>query len=113
MADTTLQAESAPTNTDAQLAAYAAYRYAKASWDVAMYSPDAYFDDLPDEIDSALCGAHHRALVAYLTTPATTVLDLARKLRTFREEEVHKLLAGADLIVDAIVADAERLMQHR
>lgn len=105
MADTTLQAESACENTELEIL-YAAWRHAKASWEVAQYAPENVGNDLPDEIDRSFCEMTCDALNAFLLHPAKDSSELLRKLRVFRDEEIYAGWYKAPLIVEQLVQDA-------
>jgi Xaa-Pro aminopeptidase len=111
MADTTLQADSACANPDIPSLdeLYAAWRRAKAEWDLATYSEKYPHNSIPDEADTTLCCATADALNRYLLAPAPDIKELARKLRTFKDEEIYDNWVKAAEIVAQIVKDAHRL----
>lgn len=113
MAVVTLSAESATANPDDDFRArYAAYRHAKAAWDLALYAPEMLNDDVPDEINNPLSDAHTAALNQFLLTPAHSIAALARKLSVFRDEEIHQCWFMASEIVASLTEDAHRLVQR-
>jgi hypothetical protein len=106
MATDTLQTESESATESERL--YAAWRYAKAIWDTKSYAPGIYPDDLPQDIDSALCDETAEALNRYLLHPAEDLRALACKLRVYRDEELYNnWYRGAD-IASVLVEDARR-----
>lgn len=109
MAVISLQAESANAKPNEFDRLYAAWRYAKATWDAQSYSPENYADGLPDEQDGELCGVTCDALNAFLLHPAETSRELAIKLRVFRDEEIEDGWTRASEIVASIAADAHRI----
>ena len=76
-----------PANVSESERLYAAWRIARAKWELARYDPANLGRDLCEEEDGRHCDADHGALIAYLLHPADDLRELARKLRTFREED--------------------------
>lgn len=118
MAIKTVQAESVCENAAEEMTvadefseAYSAWRYAKAAWDLALYAPGMENKDLPKEEDSRLCENHSAALYDFFHTPAPHLYGLLRKLRAYREEEVHGLYI-ADKAMSEIVEDAARISRE-
>ena len=72
---------------------YAAWRVARARWELARWDRPDLEDDLACSIDEPLCAADHRALMAYLLHPVDSPAELARKLRTMSEEDAEGLTA--------------------
>ncbi len=77
---------------------YAAWRAARARWDLAQYDRPDPNEDLPDEVAAAHCTAEHSALRAYLLHPGADPFALARKLRVMETEGA----ANFDYIDEAI-----------
>ncbi len=77
---------------------YAAWRAARARWDLAQYDRPDPNEDLPDEVDAAHCAAEHRALRSYLLHHEADPFALARKLRVMETEGA----ANFDYIDEAI-----------
>ena len=90
---------------------YCAWRFARAQWQLALYSPENLGDDLPDEVDSMHCDADHNALLAYFRHPAATWRELALKLRVFQEEDGTGLTQASEIIA-AFAKDADKLMSN-
>lgn len=65
---------------------YAAWKFARARWDQAIYDPAHGGDDLPEETGGPLEDADEAALIAYLLHPAQSLNDLSQKLRVFQSE---------------------------
>jgi hypothetical protein len=86
MAVVSLQAESARANPTQVEILYRAWRYARAQWDLADHDP-ANPEGLTDDQRDAFCDVEHAALVAFLTEPASTLRDVARKMRVMRQEK--------------------------
>lgn len=110
MANSTLQAESADENTPEQAfrEAHAAWRRAKAEWELAQYAPGMWDQDLPREEDERLSSAACGALDAYLKTPSPTLGGFVWKLRAFQEEEIYNN-TNVEEVVGALIGDAVRL----
>lgn len=104
MADTTLSTEEETENR-----LYAAWRFAKAQWDSAEYSPETQPYGLSHDKSLTLCSATADALNAYLRHPASTLAALAQKLRVFRDEEIWDNWRCAEEITAALANDAQRL----
>lgn len=107
MATDTIDAESTATNPEQFDILYAAWKHAKATWDVALYAPDNVGKDLPQEVDDRLCEANCAALNAFLLHPAKDSRELLIKLRVFRDEEIAQGWWKAAEIVDQLVCDAQ------
>ncbi|QQN74825.1 hypothetical protein [Croceicoccus sp. YJ47] len=112
MANPSLQAESANANTvnDAFIEAHAAYRYAKATREEAIYAPANRGKDLPDDVGDRLWDAHEEALMRLFQTPSCSLNAYTWKLRIFREEAIMEL-NNADEILDALIRDADQLKE--
>lgn len=112
MADDTLQAESACENTSTPenkfMEAHAAWRHAKAEWELALYAPGMTDKDLPRADDIRLSENCCRKLDQFLRTRAESWGAFIWKLRAYRDEELFNNDNAAELI-SALVADAERL----
>ena len=87
---------------------YAAWRYAKAQWELGDYAPDRPAG-LPEAVADAHCMAASAALNTYLLHPAADLRDLALKLRVFRDEEIWDGWHLAAGIVAVLASDANRL----
>ena len=87
---------------------YAAWRYAKAQWDLADYDP-ANVEGLSNDESNEYCGRACNALNAYLLHPANGAKELAKKMRVFRDEEIFDNWTRAPEIVARLVKDAEKL----
>lgn len=109
MAVISLQADSVKAQPNEFDRLYAVWRHAKATWDAQNYSPENYWDGLPDDVDAELCGVTCDALNAFLLHPAETNRELAIKLRVFRDEEIEDGWTRASEIVASIAADAHRI----
>lgn len=103
MADLTV----APETTESQRL-YAAWRCARARWELALYSPENCGDDLSDEDDTTFCDAEHSALIEYLTAPAEDIKELARKLRVMKAEGGSGF-TEAEAIISSLADSARRL----
>ena len=101
-----IRAANQPTEQDNL---YAAWRFAKAQWDSALYSPENRGNDLCDEVNERHCDATCDALNAFLLHPADTPGDLSRKLRVFRDEQIAEGWTKAPLIVEQLVKDASHI----
>lgn len=77
---------------------YAAWRVVRAKWEIARYEPANLGRDLSEEMDASFCEADHAALTAYLLHPARDLRALARKLRTFRQEEGTCFSCAAEIV---------------
>lgn len=88
---------------------YCAWRVARAEWELALYNPSNLGEDLPSEMDSLHCDADHSALMAYFLHPVADLHELARKLRTFDEEDGSGLTSSSE-IAAALARDARRLL---
>lgn len=107
MADTDLRFE--PTEGDRL---FAAWRVERARWELARYAPENIGADLPEDLDGMHCDADHGALMAFFLYPAGSLGELARKLRTFRDEDGHGFTRASE-IVAALAEDARNLAFDR
>jgi hypothetical protein len=90
--------------------AHAAYRRAKATWDLTLYLPEHVGGDLPEALEAELCSAAHSALIVYLTSPAEDASALVRKLCVLRAELGDAGgLYEIDDILGTLIDDARRL----
>lgn len=103
MADNEL--ESHPTES---YRLYAAWRTARAKWELAQFDPAHLGKDLPEELDAKHCDEDQSTLLAFLAHPAETLQDLARKLSTLQSEGAYRF-AEADEIIAQLAADANKL----
>lgn len=120
MADLSLQADSAcATSVSEQLAPalahtsyalYAAFRWTQAKWDAHIYDPARPETEGEDPADAVLCHQTARALDSFMLHPVTSLADLTRKLRVFRDHEIHDGWENAGEIVHVLVQDAQRLL---
>ena len=94
-------------------ALYRKMREAKAAWDVILYAPEYEAKDVPDEINEPLSDAHTEALNAFLLEPVERPVDLLRKLRVFRDEEIWQGWYRCGEIVRALTDDAERVFHEQ
>jgi hypothetical protein len=94
-----------PANVSESERLYAAWRIARAKWELARYAPANLGRDLCEEENDRHCDADHGALMAYFLHPAEDLHELARKLRTFREEDGTGFTRAAE-IVEAFENDA-------
>jgi hypothetical protein len=85
---------------------YAAWRYAKAQWDVADYALNG--ERLTNEETSEHAKRTFDALNAFLLHPADDAKQLARKMRVFRDEEIIDNWTRGPEIVEQLVRDAEK-----
>lgn len=102
-----LQAESATANPTESEILYRAWCYAKAQWELAENDP-ANPHGLSDEEKDGFCDAEHGALLAYFAFPVTDRYDVARKMRTFKQEQCWQL-TDAPEIVDQLAKDVHGL----
>jgi len=107
MAKTALHAQSEVTNPDQFEILFAAWKHAKAKWDMALYAPDNVGKDLPHDVSDQLCQANCDALNAFLLHPAKDSRELLIKLRAFRDEEIEQGWWKAPQIVEQLVCDAK------
>ena len=111
MANPSLQADSVRANPEATfIEAHAAYRYAKATREAAIYAPGNVGKDLPEEIGDPLFDAHEEATMRFFMTPSCSVNAYIWKLRIFREEACMEWSA-ADEILDMLIRDADHLKE--
>lgn len=103
MADLTV----APETTESQRL-YAAWRCARAEWELALYSPANSSGSIPEDAEDAYCSADNAALIAYLMAPAEDIGELARKLRVLRDEDGSGLSNAAEVIA-ALASSAQKL----
>lgn len=109
MANTTLQAESASANPTFDTL-YAAYRFAKAQWDMACYAPENVINGGPsDDVNSAHCNAFADALNTLLLHPVNDAKELARKIAVFKDEEIIDNWVRGPEIVAVLAEDARRV----
>lgn len=87
---------------------YAAWRCARARWELALWDRAEINSDLPDEAESAHCSESYGALLAFLLHPAATLRELSLKLRTFHLEDGTGF-SDAARIVEALANDAHEL----
>ena len=79
-----LQANTGLANPTQTEILYRAWRFAKAQWDLADYAPDNP-EGLSDEERDRFADAEHEALIAFFVEPASTLADVASKMRVLRE----------------------------
>ena len=111
MAVVSLQAESVCANPTFE-ALYAAYRHAKAKWDLDSYAPEYLADGVPEELEEAHCTAFSAALNAFLLHPAQSAKELSKKLRVYRDEEIFAGWHAAKEITSALADDADRVAKR-
>lgn len=87
---------------------FAAWRTARAKWEIDQFDPAHLADDLPEEMDATHCYEDHRTLTAFLLHPAQSLQDLARKLAYFHREDGHCFPEAGEIIA-ALAADARKL----
>ena len=88
--------------------AHAEWRYAKAQWDGALYSPENRDKDLPEDVESRLSEAHCKAFDEFIYAPADSAGAIVWKLTAIREEEAYSHYEAARYI-DALIQDVRRL----
>lgn len=84
---------------------YAAWRCARARWELARYDLANLGRDLCKEADDQFCEADGECLMAYMLHPADDLRELARKLRIFREEDGSSW-TRFDEVLEALENDA-------
>ena len=92
--------------------ALAAFRYAQARWNLALYAPGMLDKDVPQEENDRLCDDTCRARDRFIQTPAPSLSALVRKLRIFQEEELQDS-ENADELVGCLVNDAAHLLRDQ
>jgi hypothetical protein len=117
MATAPIGAESAREYTEpagkdrAFFEAHAAWRRAKAEWDLALYAPGMVGEDLPEDEDTRLCTAHCEALDAFFSTPSKSYAGFIWKLRAFRDEEVFHN-DNVEQVLATLITDLHRLVME-
>lgn len=104
MADTELAAGTPRGN---QL--FAAWRNAKAQWEIAEYARRAEGSNCMEESCEDHCRATAAALNAYLLHPAEDLRELSAKLGVFRDEQIWDGWAKAEEVAACLAQDALRL----
>ena len=97
--------------TSDSYALYRKMRQAKAAWDIILYAPEYESEDVPDEINDPLSDAPTDALNAFLLEPVDRPVELLRKIRVFRDEEIWQGWSRCGAIVKELAADAERVFE--
>ncbi len=90
---------------------YAAWRTARARWDLARYDRPNPNDDLPDEVDAAHCTAEHSALRAYLLHHEPEPFALERKLYVMVTEGAANF-DYVDEVIEVLAKDAGIIAQE-
>lgn len=82
---------------------YRAWKFAAAQWELAENDPAKPEGLDPDETEPYL-EAEHSALLAFFAHPASTVDDIALKMRVFRSEQAWQYSQAAE-IIDRLYCD--------